>query len=88
MKRIYLDHAATTPVHPAVLNEMIPFFTEKFGNPSTIYYYGREAKEGVEIAREKFAKAINADVSEIIFTSGGTASDNNALIGDVRAAGR
>ena len=52
MKRIYLDHAATTPVHPEVLAAMTPYFTEKFGNPSTIYYFGREAKEGIEIARE------------------------------------
>ncbi len=88
MKRIYLDHAATTPVHPEVLNEMLPFFTERFGNPSTIYFFGREAKEGIEIAREKFAKAINADVSETVFTSGGTESDNNAIIGAVRASGR
>ena len=88
MKRIYLDHAATTPVHPEVLAAMTPYFTEKFGNPSTIYYFGREAKEGIEIAREKFAKAINADVSEIVFTSGGTEADNNAIIGAVRASGR
>jgi len=81
MKRIYLDHAATTPVHPEVLKAMLPYFTEKFGNASTIYFFGREAKAAIEGAREQFAKAIGADISEIIFMSGGTEADNNTIMG-------
>jgi len=81
MKRIYLDYAATTPVHPDVLKAMTPYFSEYFGNASTIYYYGRESKKAVEEAREQFAKLIGADHSEVIFTSGGTESDNHALKG-------
>ena len=85
MKRIYLDYAATTPVHPDVLTAMTPYFTELFGNASTIYYYGRESKKAVEGAREAFAKLIGADQSEVIFTSGGTESDNHAIKGAVYA---
>ena len=85
MKRIYLDYAATTPVHPDVLTAMTPYFTEFFGNASTIYYYGRESKKAVEGAREAFAKLIGADQSEVIFTSGGTESDNHAIKGAVYA---
>ena len=81
MKHIYMDYAATTPVHPEVLKEMLPYFEKNFGNASTIYSYGREARAAVEEAREKFAKAIKADVSEVIFTSGGTESDNFAIKG-------
>ncbi|MEI7904165.1 MAG: cysteine desulfurase NifS [Candidatus Firestonebacteria bacterium] len=81
MKRIYLDYAATTPVHPEVLEFMTPYFTEKFGNASTIYYYGREAKAALEESREKIAKAIGAESAEIVFMSGGTEADNNALKG-------
>jgi cysteine desulfurase len=81
MKRIYLDYAATTPVHPEVLEEMLPYFTEKFGNPSTLYSYGREAKNKIENAREIIADFIGAAPSEIVFTSGGTESDNYAIIG-------
>lgn len=81
MRRIYMDYAATTPVDPEVIRAMMPYFTEKFGNPSTIYLYGREAKAAIEGAREIFAKAINADVSEIVFTSGGTESNNFAIKG-------
>jgi cysteine desulfurase len=81
MRRIYLDYAATTPVHPAVIEAMTPYFNEKFGNASTIYYYGREARSAIEASREIFAKAIGADTSEIVFTSGGTESDNFAIKG-------
>jgi len=81
MKRIYLDYAATTPVHPDVLSAMTPYFAELFGNASTIYYYGRESKKAVEEARESFAELIGADQSEVIFTSGGTESDNHAIKG-------
>ncbi len=81
MERIYLDHAATTPVHPDVLKTMIPYFTDNFGNPSTIYSYGQEAKAAVEDARASVAALINAEPEEIVFTSGGTESDNFALEG-------
>jgi len=81
MKRIYLDYSATTPVHPDVVTAMLPYFTEKFGNASTIYSYGRETRKAVEETREIFAKMIGADQSETIFTSGGTESDNHAIKG-------
>jgi len=81
MKRIYLDNAATTPVHPEVVKAMLPYYNEYFGNPSSIYSFGREAKKAVEEAREKVAKALGAEPSEIFFTSGGTESDNWAIKG-------
>ncbi|HIE50221.1 MAG TPA: cysteine desulfurase NifS [Armatimonadetes bacterium] len=81
MKRIYLDHAATTPVHPEVGEAMLPYLTERFGNASTLYSFGREAKEALEEAREKVASLIGANPQEVFFTSGGTESDNWALIG-------
>lgn len=80
-KPIYLDYAATTPVHPDVLQEMLPYFTEKFGNASTLYRLGNEAREAVETARQKVAVAIGAQADEIYFTSGATESDNWAIIG-------
>ncbi|MBU4256682.1 MAG: aminotransferase class V-fold PLP-dependent enzyme, partial [Candidatus Thermoplasmatota archaeon] len=78
MKRVYMDHAATTPVDKKVLEEMLPFFTEKYGNPSSLHSFGREAHGVLEKARENVAKVINADKEEIFFTSGGTESDNIA----------
>lgn len=82
MKRIYLDHAATTPVHPQVAEAMAPYFSKDFGNPSTLYSYGREAKGALEEARAKVARLIGAkQPEEIIFTSGGTEADNFALCG-------
>lgn len=78
---IYLDHAATTPTDPRVVEAMMPYLTEKFGNPSTLYSIGREAKGAIEETREKVARVINADPGEIFFTSGGTESDNHALVG-------
>ena len=81
MKRIYLDHAATTPVDPRVLEEMLPYFTEKYGNPSSVYQEGREARRAVEAARLQIAQAINADPQEIYFTAGGSESDNWAIKG-------
>lgn len=78
---IYFDNAATTPTDPEVVEAMRPFFTEKFGNPSTLYDIGREAKAAIEEAREKVAALIGADPSDVLFTSGGTESDNHALIG-------
>lgn len=81
MKRIYLDYAATTPTHPEVAKAMMPYFTEYFGNPSSIYSYGQEAKTAVEEARAKIASLIKAREEEIVFTSGGTEADNFALYG-------
>lgn len=81
MRRIYLDHAATTPTHPEVVKAMLPFFTDAFGNPSSIHSYGQEAKGAVEEARTKVAELIGARSEEIIFTSGGTEADNYALKG-------
>lgn len=78
---IYLDHAATTPVHPEVVEAMLPFFTEKYGNPSSIYSAAREARKALDRARSGIAEILGCDPSEIIFTSGGTESDNLALKG-------
>ncbi|MGB3960275.1 MAG: cysteine desulfurase family protein, partial [bacterium] len=85
MKTIYLDHAATTPVHPRVLEKMLPYFRDQYGNPSSVYRLGREAKKAVEDAREKVAQLIGAEPREIVFTSGGTEADNIALQGVARA---
>src|SRR3972149_6199444 len=81
MKRIYLDHAATTPTRPEVVEAMLPYFTDAFGNPSSIYSCGREARGAVEEARTRVAELIGARSEEIIFTSGGTEADNFALKG-------
>jgi cysteine desulfurase len=81
MRRIYLDHAATTPTHPEVVKAMLPFFSDAFGNPSSIYSYGQEARGAVEEARIKVAELIGAGNEEIVFTSGGTEADNFALKG-------
>lgn len=81
MKNIYFDHAATTSVKPDVLEAMLPYFTEKYGNASSIYSLGRENKKAIDDAREKVAKALNALPKEIFFTSGGTEADNWALEG-------
>jgi len=79
MQRIYFDNAATTSLDPRVLESMMPFLTEKFGNPSSIYSYGRETRLAVESARKTVAKLLNAHPSEIFFTSGGTESSNTAI---------
>jgi len=81
MKRIFLDHAATTPAHPEVVKAMLPYFTGAFGNPSSIYSYGQEAKVAVEKVRAKVAGFIGAKSEEVIFTGGGTEADNFALKG-------
>ena len=85
MKRIYLDYAATTPTDPEVVKAMLPYYSERFGNPSSIYSLGQEAKSAIENAREKIASLLGAKREEIIFTSGGTESNNFALKGVVYA---
>ena len=77
--KIYLDNAATTPVDKRVFEEMVPYLTEIFGNPSSVHLFGRESKKAVEKARSSVAELINADPEEIVFTSGGTESDNAVL---------
>lgn len=81
MKRIYLDYAATTPTHPDVVKAMLPHFSDSFGNPSSIYACGQDAKEAIEGARASVAALIGAHEDEIVFTSGGTEADNAALKG-------
>ncbi|SDY48486.1 cysteine desulfurase [Evansella caseinilytica] len=85
MKRIYLDHAATSPLHPDVLEAMKPYYETVFGNPSSIHSFGREARRGLDESREFIAKAIGASFDEIIFTSGGTEADNLAIFGSAFA---
>jgi cysteine desulfurase len=77
--RIYFDNAATTPLDPVVLEAMMPYLTERFGNPSSIYSYGRESRLAIENARKSVAKILNAHPAEIFFTSGGTESTNTAI---------
>mgnify|MGYP000931838713 CR=1 FL=1 len=78
---IYLDHSATTPIHPEVYAAMEPFMTKQFGNASSLHTFGRQARNAIEIAREQVAKLINAKSDEIIFTSGATESNNLAING-------
>ena len=84
-KRIYFDHAATTPVDPRVLDKMLPYFTQKFGNPNSQHAFGRETVCAVDDARDEIAACIGAKPSEIYFTSGGTEADNWALRGAAHA---
>ncbi len=87
MDRIYFDNAATTSLDPQVLDTMMPFLTGKFGNPSSIYSYGRETRMAIESARKSVAKILNAHPAEIFFTSGGTESNNTAIAASVRDLG-
>jgi len=84
-RRIYLDNAATTPVDPRVLESLLPFLKDKFGNASSIHFYGQEARAAVDNARHQVADLLGASNSEIVFTSGGTESDNLALKGAAEA---
>ena len=85
MHRVYLDNNATTPVLPEVFEAMRPFFGERFGNASSIHHHGQETRAAVEDARESVAELLGCSASEIVFTSGGTESDNLAVAGWVAA---
>jgi cysteine desulfurase len=87
-RQIYLDHNASTPVHPEVVEAMLPYFSERFGNPSSVHGFGREAREGLETARDQVAHFLRVGKEEIVFTSGGTESDNMAVKGVAMARGR
>jgi cysteine desulfurase len=87
MKRVYLDHNATTPVEPEVLAAMLPYLSTEFGNAASIHSFGQRTRAAVETARESVAALIGARPQEIVFTSGGTESDNHAIFGIVQAAG-
>ena len=78
---IYLDNAASTQIHEDVLNSMLPFLKEQYGNPSSIHRYGRLTRKAIHKARKQIALLINADPAEILITSGGTESNNTALMG-------
>lgn len=85
MKRIYLDHAATTPIHPLVAEKITSVMCDTFGNPSSIHSFGRGARHVLDEARSVIANSIHAQYNEIIFTSGGTEADNLAIIGSAQA---
>jgi cysteine desulfurase len=87
-RRVYLDHNASTPVHPEVLAEMLPYFSDVFGNPSSVHAFGRAAREAVDVARERVAGFLSVRPEEVVFTSGGTESDNFAVKGLALARGR
>src|SRR6187402_2228542 len=83
--RIYLDHNATTPLLPAVIDRMTAILREEFGNPSSVHHFGQQAKAAVDDARSQVAELIGADPSEVLFTSGGTEGDNIAIRGAAEA---
>jgi cysteine desulfurase len=85
LSKVYLDYAATTPAHPEVIQAMLPYFGEKYGNASSLHSFGQEARSAIEKARSTIAGFINASPEEIIFTSGGTESDNSAILGTAYA---
>ncbi|WP_305041944.1 cysteine desulfurase family protein, partial [Geoalkalibacter sp.] len=85
MKRIYMDYNATTPVRPEVVEAILPFYREQFGNPSSVHWAGRSVSGAVEKAREQVARLINASPAEIVFTSCGSEGDNLAIKGTVEA---
>ncbi len=87
-RRVYLDHNASTPVHPEVVQAMLPYFGERFGNPSSVHAFGRDAREGLETARDQIAHFLRVGKEEIVFTSGGTESDNMAVKGVAMARRR
>jgi cysteine desulfurase len=88
VRRVYLDHNASTPVHPEVVAEMLPYFGETYGNPSSVHAFGRAARDGLDVARERVAHFLAARPEEVVFTSGGTEADNFAVKGLAWARGR
>jgi cysteine desulfurase len=86
-RSVYLDHNASTPVHPEVLQAMLPYFSERFGNPSSVHGFGRDARDGMDTAREQVAGFLKVSKDEIVFTSGGTESDNLGIKGLAAARG-
>ena len=86
MKRIYADYNATTPLEPQVLDAMLPYLREHFGNASSVHVFGREARAAIDDARVRLTKLLGAQESEIVFTGGGTEADNAAIFGTVRAS--
>jgi len=88
MKRIYFDNNSTTRLHPEVLEKMLPYFRDTYGNASSIHWFGQEARRGMDRARERVANLIGASSDEIVFTSGGTEADNQALLGITDAIGK
>src|SRR5215218_11316282 len=81
MLRVYLDHSATTPVDPRVVEAMMPYLTERFGNPSSVHFYGQEARAAVDRARREVAALVGARPNEIVFLSGWTEANNLAIRG-------
>src|ERR1051325_11483337 len=86
MRKVYLDHSATTPIDPRVVEAMMPYLTERFGNASSIHQFGQEARAAVDKARRQIAALIGARANEIVFTSGGTEANNLAILGICDAA--
>ena len=80
-RKVYMDHSATTFVDPAVLEKMLPFFSEKYGNPNSVHAWGREVRSCVDEARSQVASLVNAAPREILFTGGGSEADNLAIKG-------
>src|SRR5580765_2497356 len=87
MRRVYLDNNASTPVLPEVLEAMKPYFSEHFGNASSIHHHGQETRAAVERAREAVASLLHCRAAEVVFTSGGTEADNLAIFGLARSGG-
>src|SRR5690606_38092293 len=85
MRKVYLDHAASTPMHPEVAEAMMTIMTEKFGNASSVHSFGREAKRMVNGARDRLAASLGCKPEELVFTGGGTESDNLAIFGTMQA---
>lgn len=81
MRKVYLDHSATTPLDAEVLNAMMPYYLEFYGNPSSVHHFGQEARTAIDEARYTIARLINAHEREIVFLSGGTEADNLAIKG-------
>jgi len=87
-RRVYLDHNASTPVHPEVVAEMLPYFSDVYGNPSSVHGFGRDARAAVDAARDRVAAFLRVRPDELVFTSGGTESDNFGVKGLALARGR